>query len=51
MEIIFDIRDLNTVVKADDNQELIDLSSGINSMVNSVVNSADRQKRISTSRS
>ena len=38
--------DLNTVVKADDNQELIDLSSGINSMVNSVVNSADRISKI-----
>lgn len=38
--------DLTTVVKADDNDELKDLSSGINSMVSSLVNSTDRISKI-----
>lgn len=38
--------DLNTIINVNDNQELIDLSSGINTMVSSIVNSSDRISKI-----
>lgn len=38
--------DLNVVVKANDNQELIELSSGINSMLKSIINSTDHVSKI-----